>query len=205
MVVTLVIIRKVVWKTNNQDQLSLLPPSYDDLVPKNHPVRIVNTILDQIDLSVLEKTYKGGVTSSYHPKLLLKILIYAYLRNLYSSRKIEEALKENLHFMWLSGNARPDHNTINNFRSGKLKGQFKKIFNQVVVLLAEQGYLSLKDIYVDGTKIEANANRYTFVWAKSIKTSRKRIEKQLKELWSYVWRRYIKMKSNVLTHLILKL
>lgn len=182
--------RKVVWKTNNQDQLSLLPPSYDDLVPKNHPVRIVNTILEEIDMSVLEKTYKGGGTSSYHPKLLIKILIYAYLRNLYSSRKIEEALGENLHFMWLSGGAKPDHNTISNFRSGKLKGHFKKIFNQVVVLLAEQGYLSLKDIYVDGTKLEANANRYTFVWANSIKTSRKRIEKQLKELWSYVEKVY---------------
>ena len=89
--------RKIVWKTNDQDQLSLLRPSYDDLVPKNHPVRIVHTILDRIDLSALEKAYKGGGTSSYHPKLLLKILIYAYLRNLYSSRKIEETLKENLH------------------------------------------------------------------------------------------------------------
>ena len=182
--------RKVVWKTNNQDQLSLLPPSYDDLVPKNHPVRIVNAILDQIDLSPLERGYKGGGTSSYHPKVLLKILIYAYLRNLYSSRKIEEALKENLHFMWLAGTAKPDHNTISNFRSGRLKPHFKKIFNQVVVLLADQGYLSLKDIYVDGTKIEANANRYTFVWAKSIKTSRHRIEKQLKQLWFYVEKVY---------------
>ena len=70
--------RKIVWKTNGQGQLSLLPPSYDDLVAKNHPVRIVNTILDQIDLRVIEQTYKGGGTSSYHPKLLLKILIYAY-------------------------------------------------------------------------------------------------------------------------------
>ena len=93
--------RKVIWKTNNQDQLSLLPPSYDDLVPKNHPVRIVNSILDQIDSSGLENTYKGGGTSSYHPKLLLKILIYTYLGNLYSSRKIEQALVENIHFMWL--------------------------------------------------------------------------------------------------------
>ena len=182
--------RKVVWKTNDQDQLSLLPPSYDDLVPKNHPVRIVNSILDGIDLGILERTYKGGGTSSYHPKVLLKILVYAYLRNLYSSRKIEEALGENLHFMWLAGTARPDHNTISNFRSGRLKGHFKKIFNQVVVLLAEQGHLSLKDIYLDGTKIEANANRYTFVWAKGIKTSRERIQKQLKELWGYVEKVY---------------
>ena len=92
--------------------------------------------------------------------------------------------------MWLAGTAKPDHNTISNFRSGRLKGRFKKIFDQVVVLLADQGYLSLKDIYVDGTKIEANAKRYTFVWAKSIKTSRNRIEKQLKELWSYVEKVY---------------
>lgn len=178
--------RTQVWKTNHQSQLSLLPPSYDDLVPANHPVRIVNTILDGVDLSSIEATYKGGGTSSYHPKVLLKILVYAYLRNLYSSRKIEQALSENIHFMWLSGQATPDHNTISNFRSGKLKGKFKKIFNQVVLLLCEQGYLSLKDIYVDGTKIEANANRYTFVWAKSLKTSRARIKKQLKELWAYV-------------------
>lgn len=178
--------RRQVWKTNHQDQLSLLPPSYDDLVPMNHPVRIVNTILEGIDVSSLEASYKGGGTSSYHPKVLLKILVYSYLRNLYSSRKIEQALCENIHFMWLSGCIKPDHNTIANFRSGRLKGKFKKIFNQVVVLLADQGYLNLKDIYVDGTKIEANANRYTFVWGKKIKTSRAQIEKQLKDLWRYV-------------------
>lgn len=182
--------RKVIWKTHDQGQLSLLPPSYDDLVPQNHPVRIVNTILNSVDLSSLEKTYRGGGTSSYHPKVLLKILVYAYLRNVYSSRKIEQALNENIHFIWLGSGAKPDHNTISNFRSGRLKDQFKEIFNQVVVLLAEQGYLSLKELYVDGTKIEANANRYTFVWSKSIKTSRERIKNQLKELWSYVEKVY---------------
>jgi transposase len=175
-----------VWKTNSQSQLSLLPPSYNDFVSENHPVRIINSIINQIDISSIEKSYKGGGTSSYHPRDLLKILVYAYLRNLYSSRKIEQALGENVHFMWLSGCIQPDHNTISNFRSGKLKGKFKSIFNQVVVLLAQQGFLNIKDIYVDGTKIEANANRYTFVWGKSIKNSRARIEKQLKELWRYV-------------------
>ena len=177
---------KAVWKTDHQSQLSLLPPTYDDFVPQNHPVRIVNAIINRIDISSIEVTYKGGGTSSYHPRALLKILIYAYLRNLYSSRKIEQALGENIHFMWLSGNIRPDHNTIANFRSGKLKGKFKKIFNQVVLLLAQQQVLDIKDIYVDGTKIEANANRYTFVWGKSIANSRERIKKQLKELWRYV-------------------
>ena len=182
--------RKVIYKTYDQDQLSLLPPSYDDLVPKNHPVRIVNTIIDSLDISVLEKGYKGGGTSSYHPRMLLKVLIYAYLRNLYSSRKIEQALQENIHFMWLSGQSKPDHNTINDFRGKRLKNHLKTIFNQVVILLNEQGYLSLKEIYVDGTKIEANANKYTFVWAKSIKTNRGKITKQLKELWAYVEKVY---------------
>lgn len=181
---------KVVFKTYAQDQLSLLPPSYDDLVPKNHPVRIVNTIVDQIDISVLEKSYKGGGTSSYHPRMLLKVIIYAYLRNTYSSRKIEQALAENIHFMWLSGQSKPDHNTINDFRGKRLKGKFKDIFTQVVLLLADQGVLSLRELFVDGTKIEANANRYTFVWGKSTKTSKARIKKQLKELWSYVEKVY---------------
>jgi len=182
--------RKVVYKSYDQDQLSLLPPSYDDLVPKNHPVRIVNTIIDQLNISSLEQTYKGGGTSSYHPRMLLKVLVYSYLRNIYSSRKIEQALQENIHFMWLSGQSRPDHNTINDFRGKRLKGQLKKIFNQVVVLLADEGYLSLKDLYLDGTKIEANANRYTFVWGKSIQTSKSRIKNQLNELWSYIEKVY---------------
>jgi len=122
--------------------------------------------------------------------MLLKVIIYAYLRNLYSSRKIEQALNENIHFMWLSGQSKPDHNTINDFRGKRLQGHLKKICHQVVLLLAEQGIVSLKDIFVDGTKIEANANRYTFVWGKSIQNSKNRITKQLKELWTYVEKVY---------------
>ncbi|WP_299898096.1 transposase [uncultured Aquimarina sp.] len=127
--------RHVVFKRYDQDQLRLLPPSYDDLVLQNHPVRIVSTIVDHLNIDKLTKTYKGGGTSSYHPRMLLKVIIYAYLRNLYSSRKIEQALQENVHFMWLSGGNTPDHNTINDFRGKRLKGHLKKIFNQVVILL----------------------------------------------------------------------
>lgn len=174
------------FKRYDQRQASLLPPSYEDLVPERHPVRVVDEIVERIDIRALEAGYKGGGTSSYHPRMLLKVVIYAYLRNVYSSRKIEQALQENVHFMWLSGAAKPDHNTINDFRSKRLKGHLKKIFNQVVRLLAEEGVLSLKELTIDGTKIEANANRYTFVWGKAIKTSRERIEKQLKDLWAYV-------------------
>lgn len=150
---------KPIRKTNHQGQLRLLPSSDDDIVPVHHLVRIVKMILDRIDVSSLETTYKGGGASSCHPKVLLKILVYTYLSNLYYSGKIEQVSSENIHFMWLSGRIKTDNNTIANFRSGKLKGRFKKIFNRVILLLVGEGYLNLKDVYLDGAKIEANANR----------------------------------------------
>lgn len=182
--------KRVVFKRYDQAQQMLLPPSYGDLVPENHPVRVVDEIVERLDISGLEKTYKGGGASSYHPRMLLKVVLYAYLRNMYSSRKIEEALQENVHFIWLAGGAKPDHNTINDFRGKRLRGELKQIFNQVVMLLAQQGVISLKEVILDGTKIEANANRYTFVWGRAVKTSRERIERQLKELWAYVEKVY---------------
>jgi transposase len=182
--------RKVVFKRYEQNQPMLLPPSYDDLVPENHPVRVVNEVVERIDIAGLERSYKGGGTSSYHPRMLLKVVVYGYLRNIYSTRKMEQALKENVHFMWLAGGAKPDHNTINDFRGKRLRGQLKEVFNQVVVLLAEAGAITLKEVVLDGTKIEANANRYTFVWGKAIRVSRARIERQLRELWEYVEKVY---------------
>ncbi|MFC2112127.1 IS1182 family transposase [Bacteroidota bacterium] len=176
---------KIVFKDYNPNQMLLLPPSLEEFVPHNHPVRVVNQVVDTIDIDPLLLKYKGGGCSSYHPRLMLKILIYGYLTNTYSSRKIEEALLQNVHFMWLSGMQYPDHNTINRFRSDKLKDVLKEVFGQVVQLLIESGHVNVKEVYLDGTKIEANANRYTFVWGRAIKTSRNRIQRQLKELWQY--------------------
>lgn len=174
-----------VFKDYSPNQMMLLPPSLEELIESNHPVRIVGEIIDKINADSLFDQYKGGGTSSYHPRMLLKILVYSYLCNIYSSRKIENALKENIHFMWLSGMNRPDHNTINRFRSERLKDVLKEIFSQVVLLLAESGHLSLKEVYVDGTKIESRANKYTFVWGNAIKTNRAKMLVQLKELWDY--------------------
>jgi len=176
---------KLVFKDYNSNQNLLLPPSLEELIDPNHPVRVLNLVVDNIDIEPLIKKYKGGGTSSYHPRLMLKVLVYGYLTNLYSSRKIEQALHQNIHFMWLSGMCYPDHNTINRFRSERLKGVLKEVFSQVVHLLIDHGHVTLKEVYLDGTKIEANANRYTFVWGRAIKTSKERIKKQLKELWSY--------------------
>ena len=117
--------------------------------------------------------------------MLLKAVIYAYIRNIYSSRKIEDTIKSDINFIWLCGSCEPDHNTINCFRSQKVAPVLKDIFKQIVLLLADEGLVSLKEAYVDGTKIEANANRYTFVWGNAIKTNKKKMVKQFDEFWQY--------------------
>ena len=177
--------QKVVFKNYNSNQLMLLPPSLEELIPENHPSRVVDYVIERIDIQLLMDKYKSGGTSSYHPRMLLKLLIYGYLSNVYSSRKLESMCKEHIPMMWLTGMNQPDHNTINRFRSDRLKGVLKEVFTQVVLMLAESGHLDLKDVYTDGTKIEANANKYTFVWGNSIATNTDKMAKQLEELWDY--------------------
>jgi len=176
---------RVVFKPYDPNQISLLPPSLDELIEKNHPVRVVNSILNQLDISHLEESYQGGGSSSFHPRMLLKVLVYGYLNNIYSSRQLEAATKENIHMMWLCGMNRPDHHTINRFRGQRLKGHLKEIFRQVVLLLVESGHVNLKEIYTDGTKLESVANRYTFVWGRAIATHKQKLYNQLEELWRY--------------------
>ena len=94
---------------------------------------------------------------------MLKILAYAYLNNIYSSRRITQQLSENIHYMWLSGDAKPDFRTINYFRGNRLKGIFDDLFRQVVELLYKEGFASLQIQYIDGTKIESAVNKYSFV------------------------------------------
>jgi transposase len=176
---------KPVFKPYEPNQIFLLPPSIEEMIASAHPVRVVDAIIEKININPLIKLYKGGGTSSYHPKMLLKVLVYSYLKNIYSSRKMEELSKENVHMMWISGMNKPDHHTLNRFRSERLKKVLEEIFSQIVLLLVEAGQLSIKEVYVDGTKIEANANKYTFVWGKSIKRNKARIKEQLQELWEY--------------------
>jgi len=116
---------KPVFKEYSPTQAFLIPPSFDELIDANHPVRVVNDVVEKIDLKLLMEQYKGGGTSCYHPKMMLKVMVYSYLTNIYSSRKMEAALKENIHFMWLSGMNKPDHNTLNSFRGQRLKDTLK--------------------------------------------------------------------------------
>lgn len=173
------------FKSYHQDQLMAFPPSLEELVPKNHTVRVVNDIINQINLDVLINEYECKGRASYHPCMLLKVIIYGYINNIYSSRKLEAACKENVHFMWLSAMNYPDHNTINRFRGVKLKNTLRSVFDEVVMLLAQEGLLSIKEVFTDGTKIEANANKYTFVWKKAIQTNKEKMKKQLESIWEY--------------------
>ena len=157
-----------IFKQYNQGQVELFPQRLDDYIGDNDPVRLVNQVVDELDLTNLIQSYKGGGTSSFCPRMMIKVLFYAYMRNIYSCRKIEAALSENVHFLWLSGKQFPDFRTINDFRSKRLKNQIDSIFSKVVMMLVELGYVSLDVQYIDGTKIEAASNRYTFVWRKSV-------------------------------------
>lgn len=177
--------QKPTFKPYNQNQILMLPPSLDELVPKGHPVRVVNDVINKINIQPLTDAYESKGCSSYHPQMLLKVLVYGYVSNTYSSRKLETACKENINFMWLSAMNYPDHNTINRFRGVRLKDALRKVFDQVVQLLAEEGLLSIEEVYTDGTKIESVANKYTFVWKKSIQTNKEKMKKQLTEIWQY--------------------
>jgi transposase len=178
-------VQKPVFKPYYQGQIMAIPPTLDELVAKGHPARIVNEIINRINIQALLDSYKIKGSSSYHPQMLLKVLVYGYLSNVYSSRKLEVSCRENINFMWLSGMSYPDHNTINRFRGVRLKEALRSVFEEVVKLLASEGLLSIEEVYTDGTKIEANANKYTFVWKKAIQTNKEKMKKALAEIWQY--------------------
>lgn len=155
------------------DQL-FLPMDLEEDIPANHLVRIVNEAVNRLDEKIFASAYPGGGRDSYHPKMLTKIIIYAYSQRIYSSRQIAKAVRENIMFMWIAGRQRPDFRTINRFRSERMKQVLETVFTAVLQFLADENYVQLEHYFIDGTKIEANANRYTFVWEKpslSIKQS----------------------------------
>ena len=174
--------KNIVFKPYEQDQLQLFPENIGDLIPDGHLVRLINSAIDHMDISDLLESYKGGGTSSYHPRVLLKILIYGYVERIYTSRKIAKALRENIHFMWLAGGNRPDFRTINRFRSSRLKGKIDQVFMGLMEMLVEAGYVKLDEYFIDGTKIQANANKYSVVWKKNVARYKAGLERKIKEL-----------------------
>jgi transposase len=170
---------KIQFKQLPLNSPSLFPQDIFEKIPINHPVRLINEVVDRLNIDHIIKQYKGGGTTSFHPRMMVKVLFYAYTTNVYSCRKIEKALQENIHFMWLSGNSTPDYRTINYFRGKRLKAHIQSLFADVVRLLHELKYLSLDVQYIDGTKIESAANRYTFVWKGSVGKNKAKLETKI--------------------------
>jgi len=178
--------KKVTFKPYEQEQGLLFPDYMDEHIPTDHLVRTINTVIDSLNLSKLEQNYKGGGASSYHPRMMLKVIVYAYSQKIYSSRGIAKALRENIFFMWLSGKNMPDFRTINLFRKNRLSGELKGLFTEIVRILLDGGFVTMKDLFVDGTKLEADANKYTFVWKKSTLRYKDKLTEQVKELFRYI-------------------
>ena len=156
------VMAKVVYKSCNRNEGSLFPVYLSDMVAAEHPARVVDAVVEGLDIRVLERTYK------------------AYLSNIYSGRQIAKMWQENIIYMWLGGTLIPDFRTINNFRSRRLVGTFEGLFTQVVELLVEEGLVTLDVQYIDGTKIESSANKYTFVWKRATETNKAKLEKNVK-------------------------
>ncbi len=175
---------KIVFKNQTGKCLELFPENIFDKIPDNHPVRLVDTVVNSLDISDILKKYKGGGTSAYHPRMMIKVLFYSYLSNIYSCRKIAKALHENIHFMYISGNSTPDFRTINDFRGKILKDSIKTLFAEVVKMLVEMGYVSLDVQYIDGTKIEAKSNKYSFVWRGSVEKYKDKLEAKINSILS---------------------
>ena len=174
----------LVYKSYAQNEIALFPLNLEEMVPANHKARVVNAVIDRLDISAIESGYKSGGASIYHSRMLLKVITYAYLDNVYSCRRMETLLNEKVVYMWLSGMNRPDFRTINLFRSRRLKGVFEGLFTQVVTMLNEEGLVSLDVQYIDGTKIESAANRYTFVWRKRVEKSKAKLEAKIQAVLS---------------------
>ena len=165
-----------------------MPIDPESFIPQTHLVRIIDKIIDKIDTSHIVQKYKGGGTSSYHPLMLLKVLIYAYIQGIYSSRKIAKALEENITFMWLSKLQTPDFRTINRFRKEIIFDCIEGIFAEVIELLVKLWYVNFEYYYLDKTKIEANASKYTIVWTKSTRTYKKKLREKVKNIFDEIER-----------------
>ena len=161
-----------------------LPINTEILIPSDEPVRLLSAIMEELDYSKLMATYSRLGRIEYPPRLLFKVTVYAYSRKIYSTRGIERACRENINFMYLlEGHNPPDHNTIARFRKDHLPDVVEDLLTQLVQLLVAHGVISFEKsaVFIDGTKIEANASRYSFVWKTRVTKSQAKLGEKIAE------------------------
>ncbi len=138
----------------------LLPPSVDEWLPERHLARFVVEVIDQLDVSAMVKAYRGSGSASYHPSVLLGLLVYGYATGVFSSRKLERATYDSVAFRLIAANDHPDHDTIATFRQ-RFLADIERLFVEVLALAREAGMLKLGTVALDGTKVHANASRHS--------------------------------------------
>ena len=171
---------KLHTKSYNNNRLFLTIDPNEE-ISQSDPVRVVDSIVENLDLKDFKKLYKEKGRCPYNPKMMLKIILYSYMNNVYSCRKIERQVQRDIHYIWLAAQERPDFVTINRFRN-RVKNEVNNIFTQVVLVLADKGFITLDVEYIDGTKIESKANKYTFVWRKTIEKNRAKLQEKIRVL-----------------------
>lgn len=171
------------FQSYEQGQMLLLPPSLDELVPQGDLARVVNAFVDSLAPRVVEEPLasKRG-RPSYHPRAMLKAILYAYAQRMYSCRVIAKAMRQNVCFMWLCAGARPDFNTVNRFRSDYLAECLDGVFAGLCELLLEKGYVKGEEYFVDGTKLEADTRKHACVWRKNTKRFKEAVRARCREI-----------------------
>ena len=171
------------YKDYNMTQLTL-PMETSVLIPTNDISRHVNDIVETIPETEFDEFRHHRGATSYHPKMMLKVVLYAYTQSVFSGRKIEKLLNDSIRMMWLSQNQKPSYKTINRFRvNPKVDALLESLFIQFHSQCLKQNLIDDQAIFIDGTKVEANANRYTFVWKKSIQNHESRMNENSKALY----------------------
>jgi transposase len=165
----------------NRDTGFLLPPSVDEWLPQRHLARFVVEVVDGLDLSELIKAYRGSGLASYHPAMLLGLLVYGYATKTFSSRALERATYDSVAFRFIAGNEHPDHDTIAAFRKRFLE-QIKDLFVEVLKLARTMGMLKVGTVALDGTKIHANASRHSALSYGHAKKIEKQLKKEVQQL-----------------------
>lgn len=169
------------FKSIQNDQLFLLPPSIDDFIPEGHLSRVISEIVDTFDTSKIEEQYSYQGQKSYHPKVLIKLWVYGYATGTLSKRKIASKCETDTAYMYLSSMYRPDFRTINDFRKDNIKS-FESYFIEVVKLCRELGMASIGTLTLDGTKIRANASAKQMMDKAMYNQWLKKVEGQLASL-----------------------
>jgi transposase len=165
----------------NRDTDFLLPPSVNEWLPERHLARFVVEVVDQLDLSAMVKAYRGSGSASYHPAMLLGLLIYGYATKVFSSRAIERATYDSVAFRFIAGNEHPDHDTIATFRKRFLP-QIEGLFVDVLRLARTMGVLKLGTVALDGTKLHANASRHSALSYGHAKKLEKQLKREVRQL-----------------------